>query len=84
MHFWPVDGWNVPEDKSVIAEAYPSIFKNRYHREDRSADQQDAYAVARWLTEADDRGILDRYFDPPLTDEDRRIADLEGWIMGIC
>ncbi len=68
----------------MIAEAYPSIFKNRFPREDRSADQQDAYAVARWLKESEERRILDRYFDPPLTDEERRVADLEGWILGIC
>lgn len=83
IHFWPFDGWEIPVGKSVIAEAYPSIFKNRYPREDRSADQQDAYAVARWLTESEERGIMERYFNPSLTDEKRRIADLEGWILGI-
>ena len=44
IHFWPFDGGEVPPGKSVIAEVYPSIFKSRYPREDRSADQQDAYA----------------------------------------
>ena len=83
VHSWPFDGWDVPDGKSVIAEVYPSIFKKRYHRGDRSADQQDAYAVARWLTEADDRRFLERYFQPSLTDEERRIASLEGWILGI-
>lgn len=84
VHFWPFDGWSVPKKKSVIAEIYPSIFRNRYPREDHTADQQDAYSVARWLTETDKHGFLDRYFDPPLTDEERRIADLEGWILGIA
>ena len=84
IHFWPFDGWDVAEGKSVIAEAYPSIFKSRYPREDRTADQQDAYAVSRWLKETNERGFLDRYFDPPLTDEERRVADLEGWILGIA
>lgn len=83
VHFWPFDGWQVSNDKSVIAEVYPSIFRNRYPREDRTADQQDACAIARWLTEMDERGFLDRYFDPPLTDEERNVADLEGWILGI-
>jgi hypothetical protein len=83
VHFWPFDGWQVPNDKSVIAEVYPSIFRSRNPREDRIADQQDAYAIARWLTEMDERGFLERYFSPPLTDEERRVADLEGWIMGI-
>jgi hypothetical protein len=31
----------------------------------------------------DRNGFLPRYFDPPLTDEKRRIADLEGWIFGV-
>ncbi len=39
--------------------------------------------IAAWLTESDQRGILDRYFAPPLIDSERRIADLEGWILGI-
>jgi len=31
----------------------------------------------------DERGFLERYFDPPLTDEERKMADLEGWILAI-
>ena len=83
VHFWPFDGWEVPGDKSVIAEIYPAIFKNRFPREGRTADQQDAYCVARWLTETDERGFLARYFQPSLTEEEQNIADLEGWILGI-
>jgi len=30
------------------------------------------------------RGILARYLDPPLTASERRIAALEGWILGIA
>lgn len=83
LHFWPFDGWNPAEGKSVVAEIYPSIFRNRYPRQDRTCDQQDAYSVARWLSETSERGFLDRYFDPPLTDRERKIAALEGWILGI-
>ena len=83
VHFWPFDGWGVPEDKSVIAEVYPSVLRNRYARGDRTAHQQDAYCVARWLTEADERGFVSQYFQPSLTDEEREIADLEGWILRI-
>ncbi len=83
VHFWPFDGWDLPVEKSVIAEVYPSIFNSRYPRADRTADQQDAYAVARWLQESDARDILASYFDPPLTADERSIADLEGWILGI-
>jgi len=83
VHIWPFDGWDVPDGKSVIAEIYPSIFKKRYPKDDRKPDQQDAYCVSRWLTEMGERGFLERYFDPPLTDDERKVADLEGWILGI-
>jgi hypothetical protein len=83
VHLWPFDGWKVPEGRSVIVEVYPSLVRNRYPRDGRTKDQQDAYAVARWLGEMDRNGFLPRYFDPPLTDEQRRVADLEGWIFGV-
>lgn len=65
VHFWLLDGWEIPEDRSVIAEVYPSIFRNRYPREGRSPDEHDAYSVARWLKETCDNGFLERYLDPP-------------------
>lgn len=83
LHFWPFDGFDIPEGKSVIAEVYPSIFKNRFPREGRTADEQDAYAVARWLWERDKAGFLMQYFSPPLTFEEQQLARLEGWILGI-
>ena len=84
MQFWPFDGWDLPEDRSVLAEVDPSIIRNQYPREGRTAHQHDAYAVARWLFEADQRGLLSRYAQPTLTDEELRIADLEGWILGVA
>lgn len=84
LHFWPFDGWAIPASTSVIAEAYPSIFRNRYDKGDRTADQHDAYATARWLTETDHHGLLPRYFDPPLTAAERRQCELEGWILGVA
>lgn len=84
VHFWPFDGWQVPNEMCVIAEAYPSIFKKRYHPSvGQTSHQQDACAIARWLKEMDERAFLERYFDPPLTGEEQRVADLEGWILGI-
>lgn len=85
LFFWPFDGWQPPDGVSVIAEVYPSIFRNRYGgRHMRTPDEHDAYSVARWLEESARRGILARYFDPPLTLPERRIAALEGWILGIA
>ena len=83
VHFWPYDGWTPSAGKAVIAEVYPSIFRNRYPREGRTADEQDAYAVARWLAETAARGALARYFEPPLTLPERIVADREGWILGV-
>ncbi len=84
VHVWPFDGWSVPSGKSVIAEVYPSILRRRYKRPEGQSDhERDAYSVARWLADMDRRGSLARYFDPPLDEEERRIADLEGWILGI-
>jgi hypothetical protein len=84
VHFWPFDGWKVPECRSAIVEVYPSLVRRRYAENGRSKDQQDAYAVARWLGEMDGNGFLGRFFDPPLIDVQRRVANLEGWIFGVC
>lgn len=83
VHFWPFDGWVIPDGRSAIVEVYPAIFKNRYPSEGRNGDEQDAYATARWLMESDQRGILDQYLHPPLTKDERKQAELEGWILGI-
>ncbi len=83
VHFWPFDGWAPPAGKAVIAEVYPSIFRKRYSAEDRGADAQDAYAVARWLAETSVSGHLERYFEPPLTAAERELVGREGWILGV-
>lgn len=82
-HFWPFDGWTLPAAKAVIAEVYPSIFRNRYPREGRSADEQDAYATARWMADMSARAVLVAYLAPPLTLAERAMASLEGWILGV-
>ena len=84
IHFWPFDGFDVPDDKSVIAEVYPSIFRRRYAKENRTADEHDAFSVVAWLSEMDRRGTLDYYFKPPLSLPESRKARLEGWILGVC
>jgi hypothetical protein len=62
----------------------PVNIRNRYDREDRSVDEQDACSVARWLKETCERNLIEKYLKPPLTDEERQIAMLEGWILGIA
>jgi hypothetical protein len=84
VFFWPFDGWRPPADRSVMVEIYASLFRNRYPRAGRTPDEQDACTVARWLEEAARRKILERYFNPPLTPEERRVAEREGWILGVA
>ena len=83
LHFWPFDGFDVDDNKSVITEIYPSMFRRRYPREQRTVDEHDAYSVAHWLRQMDGRRVLDKYLNPPLTLPERRLVELEGWILGI-
>lgn len=82
-HFWPFDGFDIKEGKSVVAEAYPSLFRRRYPSLGRTADQQDAYVIAKWLSDMDKRGILSDCMNPPLTLPERQRAKIEGWILGV-
>lgn len=83
VHFWPFDGWDVPHGRSVIAEVYPSLWMKRFPRQDRNSDQHAAYSVAAWLRRADLNGSLPHFFHPSLEPEECRIAEAEGWILGV-
>lgn len=83
IHFWPFDGWVPALGKSVVVEIYPSMFRKRFADEGRSADEQDAYAVARWMAQMNQRGVLGGYFAPPLSEAERVLAAREGWILGV-
>ena len=83
VHFWPFDGWAVPTRRSVVVEVYPSLWSRSFARENRTADQHDAYAVVEWMRSGDLNGSLRRFLDPPLNPAERRIAQVEGWILGI-
>lgn len=83
LHFWPFDGWSPPPATSVITEVYPSMWKCNYPNESLSSDQHDAYTIARWTREADQKERLMQKFSPQLTDEERKRASTEGWIFGV-
>ncbi|MGB7623292.1 MAG: hypothetical protein WBN92_13150 [Terriglobia bacterium] len=83
VHFWPFDGWEIPEDQSVVAEVYPSLWMRRFPTEDRNNDQQAAYAVSAWLLRADTDGSLQQFLKPPLRPEEYTVAQIEGWILGV-
>ena len=83
VHFWPFDGWEIPEGRSAVLEVYPALWSRSYPRDDRTPDQHDAYSVARWLREGDLGGTLIDYLYPGLASFERATAEMEGWILGI-
>lgn len=83
VHFWPFDGWDIPDGCSAIAEVYPALWSQRFSRENRNEHQHDAYSVAGWLSYAIQNGFLSRYLNPSQSPEERDTARLEGWILGV-
>jgi hypothetical protein len=84
IHFWPFDGCEIPEGKSVVAEVYPALWMRRFPRGERDGDEQAAYAAAAWLERADRDGSLGGFLNPCLSAEERGIAKIEGWILGVA
>lgn len=83
VYFWPFDGWNPSAGRSVIAEVYPSLWSRSFPREERADHQQDAYSVSAWMRGADLAGTLSGFFNPLLTPDERAVAQVEGWILGV-
>lgn len=84
VHFWPFDGWTPPPGRSVIAEAYPSLWSSTFPTENRNSHQHDAYCVARWMQQVDAANKLPVYFQPTLRPAESTLAQLEGWILGLA
>ncbi len=72
-----------PPGKHVLVEAYPRLFSSQFPPEDRNGDQHDAFAVSAWLHARDADGSLDTYFEPDLAPDERHVASVEGWIIGL-
>lgn len=83
VHFWPFDGWSIPEGRSVIAEVYPRLWHDRFPRQDKTPDQHDAYCVAAWMAHSDMNKSLMSYLLPNLTANEQTTAQIEGWILGV-
>lgn len=83
VHVWPFDGWEVPPNKSVLVEVDPVIFGTVTTKRSRAVAQPDAYNTARWLADTDRDGTLERHFAPPLTDDEKAVAQIEGRILGV-
>ena len=84
VHFWPFDGWEIPQGKSAIAEVYPALWSRSFARESRTGDQHDAYSIAAWLSLSDQDGSLAEFLVPNLTAPERSVARTEGWILGVA
>lgn len=84
VHFWPVDGWDIPAGRSVVAEVYPALWSHSFAREGRTGAQHDAYCIAAWLSRADRDGSLAAFLKPDLTPPERSVAQVEGWILGVA
>ena len=82
VRFWPFDGWDVPAGRSTIAEVYPAQWNQDFANDELTRDQQDAFSIAAFLSRADADGSLIGLLAPDLTDEERKLAEIEGWILG--
>jgi hypothetical protein len=83
VHFWPFDGWDIPAGRSAIAEVYPALWSRTFAKGDRTDHQHDAFAIAAWLSRADRDGSLTAFLNPDLTPQERAVALVEGWILGV-
>ena len=83
MHFWPFDGWDIPQGKSAIVEVYLALWSRCFDREDRTGDQHDAFTIAAWLWRGDRDGSLAAFLNPGLSPDERTVAKVEGWILGV-
>ena len=83
VHFWPFDGWAIPTGKSAVVEAYPRLWKHAYPAAGRTPDQHDAFTIATWLQQADRDGRLQTALNPALNFQERAVAGVEGWILGV-
>jgi len=64
-------------------EVYPSLWVRRFPKDKRDGDEQAAYAAAAWLQRGDLSGSLNGFLSPSLTAEERGVAAVEGWILGV-
>ncbi|MCY2986788.1 MAG: hypothetical protein NTY19_02855 [Planctomycetota bacterium] len=60
------------------------MLRRRYPADGRTVEQQDACAIARWLKDVGRGPLLDDiYFAVVMTGTDCKMAELEGWILGV-
>jgi hypothetical protein len=84
VHFWPFDGWQVPPGRHMLAEIYPALWSAIYPCVGCDPHQQDAFAVAAWLRDADSDDSLAAFMHPALQPAEQKQAEIEGWILGVA
>ena len=84
VHFWPFDAWSVLPNRSVVAEVYPSLWSMTFPTAGRTPEQQDAFATAEWLRRVDMDANLEKFLCPELEPNERKTAEIEGWILGVA
>ena len=84
IHFWPFDGFVPAPGRSVVAEVYPSLFRESYKCPNGlTGDQCDAWMVCSWLRDNDQSGRLSEYLALPLSPDDSATVQIEGWMLGL-
>lgn len=89
VHFWPFDGWIPKPGHSVVAEVYPSLWNKRWEKRHHTQDQHDACVIVNAFIEAQKSRELSRWFNPEtwrgvhLSEHERFLAGVEGWILGL-
>jgi hypothetical protein len=83
LHVWPFDGWEIPAGKSALVEVRPAIWRDLVPVAGLNARQKDAFVTASWLKEADGSGELPDLLQPALSQPQRSVARVEGWILGV-
>ena len=83
IHFWPFDGFRIPDGKHVIAEVYPSLWRKGEAPPGITLDEFDTLTIARTLSDSDSTGEMELMFQPDLAESEKRLAELEGWILGV-
>lgn len=84
LHFWPFDGWHIPPGKSAVVEVYPALWSHGFAQPGRDSHQHDAYSIASWMCQAESTGSLAAYLNPHLDEAERKVAEIEGWILGVA
>ena len=84
LHFWPFDGWEVPEGKSAVVEVYPALWNQGLAQAGCDSHQRDAHSIMAWMRQAECNGSLAAYLNPRLEETERKTAEIEGWILGVA